>query len=712
MKKMSGKIISLLMAMIICITSPVMIYAEENVAEKNEQIEIDQEDKKQNEQVNDLDNSSELEKENNDNQYENSNPTESNSDVTMSDDDNFQNETNEEKAEREISEENAIDIKYKVHMQSIGWLDDKINGETGGDDSSANHIEGICIQTSFDEQQKIEGSLVYQAHVSDIGWQEEVSDGKLAGTTGRNKAIEALKIRLTGQLEEQYDVYYRVCIDKKGWLGWTKNGDMAGSIGFAYGLKAVQIKLYNKGSVDVPTQDKKAALTEKNMGDVIYQAHVSDIGWKKQVVDGELAGTTGKNKAVEAFKIMLSDEMTNGSIVYRAHVAGIGWQKEVADGELAGTTGQAKAVEALAINLKGEISNEYDIYYRAHISDYGWLGWAKNGEVAGSEGYALKLEAFQIKLVKKDSTDKPLQSERSYLSKNCISKVEYQAHVSSIGWQDIKKTGDIAGTTGCGKNIEAIAMAVKQTNANDYAGGIEYRVYIEKTGWSNWVANGNIAGTTGQGKHIEAIQIRLSGDMGKYCDVYYRSHVANIGWLGWAKNGETAGSGGFSYGMEAIQIILVSKNTAAPGNVKDHYREKKYDEMELKANIYSSLTPYLILVNRSVHKVYVFQGRMGNWKKIREWYCGDGAASTPTVEGTFKVQNRGYYFDSGAARCYWWTQFYGNYLFHSVLYNKNGTLMDGRVGMALSHGCVRLEINNAKWIYDTIPSGSTVVVYH
>ena len=99
--------------------------------------------------------------------------------------------------------------------------------------------------------------------------------------------------------------------------------------------------------------------------------------------------------------------MTNGSIVYRAHVAGIGWQKEVADGELAGTTGQAKAVEALAINLKGEISNEYDIYYRAHISDYGWLGWAKNGEVAGSEGYALKLEAFQIKLVKKDSTDKP-----------------------------------------------------------------------------------------------------------------------------------------------------------------------------------------------------------------------------------------------------------------------------------------------------------------
>jgi len=26
-------------------------------------------------------------------------------------------------------------------------------------------------------------------------------------------------------------------------------------------------------------------------------------------------------------------------------------------------------------------------------------------------------------------------------------------------------------------------------------------------------------------------------------------------------------------------------------------------------------------------------------------------------------------------------------------------------------GCVRMDINNAKWIYDTIPSGTTVVTY-
>ena len=37
--------------------------------------------------------------------------------------------------------------------------------------------------------------------------------------------------------------------------------------------------------------------------------------------------------------------------------------------------------------------------------------------------------------------------------------------------------------------------------------------------------------------------------------------------------------------------------------------------------------------------------------------------------------------------------------------------MDGGVGMQLSHGCVRLPIENAKWIYGNIPNGTKVVVF-
>ncbi|MFQ9071670.1 MAG: L,D-transpeptidase [Faecalibacillus faecis] len=38
-------------------------------------------------------------------------------------------------------------------------------------------------------------------------------------------------------------------------------------------------------------------------------------------------------------------------------------------------------------------------------------------------------------------------------------------------------------------------------------------------------------------------------------------------------------------------------------------------------------------------------------------------------------------------------------------------MQDNRTGIPLSHGCVRLEIQYAKWIYDNIPSGTKVVVY-
>ncbi len=138
----------------------------------------------------------------------------------------------------------------------------------------------------------------------------------------------------------------------------------------------------------------------------------------------------------------------------------------------------------------------------------------------------------------------------------------------------------------------------------------------------------------------------------------------------------------------------------------------KQAEMFQMAQAYNSNTNYLILVDRAACKVAVYAGRFGAWNNIMYWDCAPGKSSTPTVSGTFTVQGKGYYFDSGSARCYWYTQFYGNYLFHSVLYSKyNGSLMDGRVGIPLSHGCVRLQTDNAKWIYDNIPRGTKVVIY-
>jgi lipoprotein-anchoring transpeptidase ErfK/SrfK len=82
------------------------------------------------------------------------------------------------------------------------------------------------------------------------------------------------------------------------------------------------------------------------------------------------------------------------------------------------------------------------------------------------------------------------------------------------------------------------------------------------------------------------------------------------------------------------------------------------------------------------------------------------------VRGVFSLGAKGYSFSGDGHTCYWYSQIYGDYLFHSILYHE-GTfdVLDGRLGMNLSLGCVRLHIDNAKWIYDEVPYGTTVVTY-
>ena len=137
----------------------------------------------------------------------------------------------------------------------------------------------------------------------------------------------------------------------------------------------------------------------------------------------------------------------------------------------------------------------------------------------------------------------------------------------------------------------------------------------------------------------------------------------------------------------------------------------EYRDMLNWAQGYSSATNYLILVDTVNCRVGIYYGSYGSWTVTKEFVCSPGAPSTPTVKGQFTVQDKGYVFGHGYS-CYYYTQFYNDYLFHSVLYNEGTRVIrDGRLGQHLSHGCVRLAIENAKWIYDNIPRGTKVVIW-
>lgn len=602
-------------------------------------------------------------------------------------------------------------VIYSTHIQSDGWQASKANGEISGTTGEAKRIEAIKIQLS---NIGYTGSVQYSTHVQSNGWKNWVSDGTIGGTTGEAKRMEAIRIRLTGEAANHYDIYYRVHTQTYGWLDWAKNGEKAGSSTYGKRLEAIEIKLVKKGE-SAPGSTKKAYQVPR----IQYQTHVQSIGWQKKVSDNQIAGTTGQGKRIEAIKITLPDSDYTGNVEYQAYVQGIGWQSWKKNGELAGTSGQSKRIEAIRVKLTGEIAKYYEVYYSIHLAKIGWCNYESAGRVTGTIDLSKKIEALKICLVKKDAETAPNTSGVKYVEGYKSGNFYYNGYIKGVGATGNVSQGNTVGTIGKKQQLQSLTLYLDQSNKLAPSGTIQYATHIAKEGWKDWsdagTTNGASTGTNG----MEAVKIRLTGNLAKYYDIYYRAHVQGYGWLGWAKNGQAAGTSKIGYRMEGLQIRLVSKDAAAPGKNANYYTEKKKtatiavkDQMHLRALAYASNTRYLILVDTTANRVGIYSGSVGKWNEVKKWVCTTGAKSTPTVKGTFTVQGKGKSFGSGYT-CWYYTQFYGNYLFHSVLYKQGSmsVITDGRLGINASHGCVRLNINNAKWIYDNIPRGTKVVVY-
>lgn len=120
---------------------------------------------------------------------------------------------------------------------------------------------------------------------------------------------------------------------------------------------------------------------------------------------------------------------------------------------------------------------------------------------------------------------------------------------------------------------------------------------------------------------------------------------------------------------------------------------------------FTSNTSYLILVNRSRHEVGVFRGGYKNWSCTKFWSCVTGAPSTPTITGEYKTTGFKRTNLTTDVRARWCTQINGGYFFHSILASNS------ELGGSRSHGCIRLAVENAKWIYDNIMQGTKVYIY-
>jgi lipoprotein-anchoring transpeptidase ErfK/SrfK len=155
----------------------------------------------------------------------------------------------------------------------------------------------------------------------------------------------------------------------------------------------------------------------------------------------------------------------------------------------------------------------------------------------------------------------------------------------------------------------------------------------------------------------------------------------------------------------------IEPKASAPAAANDvDLKTKEEIEKYINSQNFPSSTSYFIWIDLKKQNVCIFSGSNNNWKLEKSMLCSSGKATTPTIKGKYSVGSKGSYFIAdGGARCKYYTQINGNYLFHSVLYNNSGTrIIDGTLGVPVSHGCVRLAVENAKYIYDNIPKGTAI----
>ncbi len=128
--------------------------------------------------------------------------------------------------------------------------------------------------------------------------------------------------------------------------------------------------------------------------------------------------------------------------------------------------------------------------------------------------------------------------------------------------------------------------------------------------------------------------------------------------------------------------------------------------------------PYWIGVDVKNQRVTIYSTEDNH--VVHRWKCSTGTNATPTPLGTYKLpksySNRSEWSKFGAVYVKWAVRITGGYYFHSVLFSKrsDSSLMRSslkKLGHQASHGCIRLEVYNAKWIRDNVASGSKVIIH-
>ena len=103
---------------------------------------------------------------------------------------------------------------------------------------------------------------------------------------------------------------------------------------------------------------------------------------------------------------------------------------------------------------------------------------------------------------------------------------------------------------------------------------------------------------------------------------------------------------------------------------------------------------------------------------VRQMLCSTGMKATPSDVGDWVLNGRHArwcYFPKWGSYARYWTRINSSIAFHSVIYNSVSTTNMStssyrKLGRRASHGCIRLTVADAKWIFDNVGAGTVVSI--
>lgn len=158
----------------------------------------------------------------------------------------------------------------------------------------------------------------------------------------------------------------------------------------------------------------------------------------------------------------------------------------------------------------------------------------------------------------------------------------------------------------------------------------------------------------------------------------------------------------------------VNVSTKAYYNSKVQYSKAAKEAFVNELHTYDSSSQYLVWCNLYSQTVNIFQGSKGNWKLIKSTPCATGANTSPTRPGVYSIYSRTgrWDFDNNYYYVLYPSLFDGGCAFHTrTRLCSDDSWLDSRLGMTITHGCVRMPDEYALWIYQNCPIGTRVVVY-